>query len=329
MAQPEDGKNASTATSTAASTGPNVAPQSSLGDIYTSSAGASERSVTPVNPGDTSASRMAADWLQKTGSTDLRNYPDYGKLSNAEVTNATAQNFSRMRAARGGDALLAANYNNPAPTPAPAPAPSGDNRPSMGPGMYNGGLSKSENWNPSSLSNQYRPDSGDQGPMKKNVGPEVDNAIKNLGTKNSSGKDGWGSALSGLGSILDAFGVGGSARAGINRKSLAGQKYEQQLEIEKQKAGYRNEAEAAISKMWPQAEANIHEAIDKMWPQAEVNIRELHGKMPDLMKQIYAKAYIDVKNSLTSTANVGAPGAAYQAGLAGGQNPGGGPEGRK
>jgi len=216
--------------------------------------------------------------------------------------------------------------------PQPQP-PSGDNRPSMGPGMYNGGLSKSENWNPPSLSNQYRPNSGDQGPMAKNVGPEQSGNIKDKLDKASAaldqGKGGWEKAMNILAGIADAFGVAGSAYGGINRPTMARQKYEQQLAIEQAKQGYQNKAQAEISKIDPQMEADIKTAWANAMAKSAGDIKTAEGIYQMELGKIRAQRNINVANASAGMPNVGNPQAAYQAAQAAGSTPGTGPEGSK
>jgi hypothetical protein len=132
------------------------------------------------------------------------------------------------------------------PAPAPSPKPTGDNRPSMGDGMYDSGLSKSENWRPADLPHGQRPT-----PPNVNPSPEdIKNAAGSL-TNDEWGKFGGG--------LLDVIGAGKAAYAGQPRKTMLQQEFANKLQIEQQKQQAMNKAKATISTLEPKAAAQIEQ----------------------------------------------------------------------
>ena len=145
------------------------------------------------------------------------------------------------------------NTTNPDIKGKPAAAPAaetGDNRPSMGEGMYNGGNSKEEKWNPANL-----PNDGESTPKNAVAGNPQD-IVEKAKTLNPGD---WSGFFKLAGNLLDAYGVSRSAYGGVQRKTMLQQEFANKLQIEQQKQQAQNQAKATISTLEPKAAAQIEQ----------------------------------------------------------------------
>jgi hypothetical protein len=152
-----------------------------------------------------------------------------------------------------GEWLNTTDFKGPGKKPAPGTGgPStGDNRPSMGEGMYNNGNSKEEKWNYDPL--QFP--GGESTPANAVKGNPQDIVDK---AKTLDPKD-WSGFFNLAGNLLDAYGVSRSAYGGVQRKTMLQQEFANKLMIEQQKQQAMNQAKATISTLEPKAAAQIEQ----------------------------------------------------------------------
>jgi hypothetical protein len=157
----------------------------------------------------------------------------------------------------------------------------------MGEGMYNGGNSKEEKWNPANL-----PNDGESTPKNAVAGNPQD-IVEKAKTLNPGD---WSGFFKLAGNLLDAYGVSRSAYGGVQRKTMLQQEFANKLQIEQQKQQAQNQAKATISTLEPKAAAQIEQIRAEYEASGDKDVYVSKLNQSRNLQLITAKQYTDLAN---------------------------------